>query len=91
MVTPPERSGGDLLMQSAGLLIICHMREETTEEQTNFSHDGTALDRLIGRIHLVGMIVSTLPSTVKYPRAHPLLCYWMRTDPDGSLNFGGTP
>jgi hypothetical protein len=29
-VTPPKRSGCDLLMQSAGLLIICHMRWETT-------------------------------------------------------------
>ena len=55
----PERSGSDLLMQSAGLLIICHMREETTDEPTNFAQDGIVLDRFIGRIHLVRLIVST--------------------------------
>ena len=32
----PERSGSDLLMQSAGLLIICHMREETTGTADEF-------------------------------------------------------
>ena len=50
MVTPPERSGSDLLMQSAGLLIICHMREETTRMPTNFTPDGIVEDRFIGRI-----------------------------------------
>ena len=35
----PERSGSDLLMQSAGLLIICHMREETTKRPTKFPLD----------------------------------------------------
>ena len=35
----PERSGSDLLMQSAGLLIICHMREETTNLPTKIAHD----------------------------------------------------
>jgi hypothetical protein len=72
MVTPPERSGSDLLMQSAGLLIICHMREETTEEPTNLTHDGIVLDRFIGRIHLVGFIVKPRRGSVKYAQAQPL-------------------
>ena len=41
MLSPSERSGCDLLMQSAGLLIICHMREETTNAPTKFRRHPT--------------------------------------------------
>jgi hypothetical protein len=61
----PERSGSDLLMQSAGLLIICHMREETSEQPTNFPPDGIVEDRFIGRIHLTHSIVGIVKTSVK--------------------------
>ena len=61
----PERSGSDLLMQSAGLLIICHMREDTNEQPTNFTHDGIVEDRFIGRIDLTHSIVRTVTIAVK--------------------------
>jgi hypothetical protein len=61
----PERSGSDLLMQSAGLLIICHMREETSEQPTNFPYDGIVEDRFIGRIHLTHSIVRIVKTPVK--------------------------
>jgi hypothetical protein len=61
----PERSGSDLLMQSAGLLILCHMREETSEQPTNFPRDGIVADRFIGRIHLTGLIVRIVKTLVK--------------------------
>ena len=65
MVTPSERSGCDLLMQSAGLLILCHMREETTGKLTNFSPDGFVEERLIGRIPVILLIVRTVGLLVK--------------------------
>jgi hypothetical protein len=65
MVTPPERSGSDLLMQSAGLLIIWHMREETGERPTNFPPDGIVEDGFIGRIHLTPSIVRIVKTLVK--------------------------
>jgi hypothetical protein len=65
MVTPPERSGSDLLMQSAGLLIICHMREETSDPPTNFPPDGIVEDRFIGRTHLTPSIVGIDKAPVK--------------------------
>ena len=61
----PERSGSDLLMQSAGLLILCHMREETTGKPTNFPHDGFVEDRFIGRIHRDPSIVRIVRVPVK--------------------------
>ena len=61
----PERSGSDLLMQSAGLLIICHMREETTGKPANFSADGIVVDRFIGRIAAIDLIVRTVRVPVK--------------------------
>ena len=64
----PKRSGSDLLMQSAGLLIICHMREETSEQPTNFTHNVIVEDCFIGRIGLTPSIVGTVKITVK-PRA----------------------
>jgi hypothetical protein len=54
-----------LLMQSAGLLIICHMREETSEQPTNFTHDAIVEDRFIGRIDLTLLIVRTVDIPVK--------------------------
>ena len=61
----PERSRSDLLMLSAGLLILCHMREETTGKPTNFSHDGIVADCLIGRIGAIFFIVRTITAPVK--------------------------
>jgi hypothetical protein len=61
----PERSGSDLLMQSAGLLILCHMREETTGKLTNFSPDGFVEERLIGKIPVILPIVRTVRVPVK--------------------------
>lgn len=64
-MTPSGRSGCDLPMQSAGLLIICHMREETSEQPTNFTHDVIVEDRFIGRIDLTPLIVRTVNIPVK--------------------------
>jgi hypothetical protein len=61
----PERSGSDLLMQSAGLLILWHMREETTGKLTNFSPDGFVEDCFIGRITAIFSIVRTASQPVK--------------------------
>ncbi len=61
----PERSGCDLLMQSAGLLIICHMREETTKPPTKFARDAFVEGRFIGRIHMIDSIVRTCNDAVK--------------------------
>ena len=46
----PERSGSDLLMQSAGLLILCHTRKETTKPSAKIPLDLSVLDRFIRRI-----------------------------------------
>ena len=54
-----------MLMQSAGLLIICHMREETSEQPTNFIHNAIVEDRFIGRIDLTHSIVGTVKIAVK--------------------------
>jgi hypothetical protein len=48
------------------------MREGTTDEPTNFAHDGTALDRFIGRIHLILSIVRTVSRLVKSALVRPV-------------------
>ena len=73
MVTPPERSGSDLLMQSAGLLIICHMREETTHPPAKFVPGSFALDRFIRRIRLIHTIVDGIDIPVKRAVRSPAL------------------
>jgi hypothetical protein len=65
MFTPPERSGCDLLMQSAGLLIICHMRQETTNVSAKIALYGFVVDRFIRRIIRIHSIVRTGLSGVK--------------------------
>src|SRR3954454_148465 len=65
MVTPSERSRSDLLMQSAGLLIICHMRRETTREPTKSEPGRSAPGRFIGRSHRTPSIVRTGKVPVK--------------------------
>jgi hypothetical protein len=44
------------------------MREETSEQPTNFTHDVIVEDRFIGRIDLTPLIVGTVKIVVK-PRA----------------------
>jgi hypothetical protein len=65
MITPSERSGCDLLMQSAGLLIICHMQEETTNVPTKIIQIVPVLSRFIRRIHMIHSIVRTGSPDVK--------------------------
>jgi hypothetical protein len=87
----PERSGSDLLMQSAGLLIICHMREETTDQPTNFLPDGFVEDRFIGRIHMTHSIVRTAKAPVKSAPSRGRRVqrmaqrYWSETSPTVAL------
>jgi hypothetical protein len=42
------------------------MREETSEQPTNFTHDAIVEDRFIGRIDLTPLIVRTVDIPVKY-------------------------
>jgi hypothetical protein len=41
------------------------MREETSEQPTNFTHDAIVEDRFIGRIELTPLIVRTVEIPVK--------------------------
>jgi hypothetical protein len=41
------------------------MREETSEQPTNFTHDAIVEDRFIGRIDLTPLIVRTVDIPVK--------------------------
>jgi DNA polymerase-1 len=52
-------------MQSAGLLIICHTREETTKPPAKFTLNAFVECRFIGRIHMTDSIVRTTSSPVK--------------------------
>jgi hypothetical protein len=61
----PERSGSDLLMQSAGLLILCHMREETTGTLKIFSPGGIVEDCVIAIMQEIHPIVGTVRVPVK--------------------------
>ncbi len=72
MVTPSERSGCDLLMQSAGLLILCHMREETTNRPAKIAHTGFVVDHLIRKIHVIHSIVRAVLFAVKSRRHRDL-------------------
>ena len=64
-MVPPERSGSDLLIQSAGLLILWHTREETTEPSTEIPVDAFVAGRVIRRIRLIQLIVRTVKMRVK--------------------------
>src|SRR5262249_25578669 len=68
MFTPSERSGSDLLMQSAGLLIICHTRWETTHRPTKFGPAQGARGRFTGRSHRIPSIVKSGVVAVKPAR-----------------------
>jgi hypothetical protein len=61
----PERSGGDLLMQSAGLLILCHTPEETTKPSMKIPVDLFVERRLIRITELLDTIVRTVKMPVK--------------------------
>jgi hypothetical protein len=65
LISPPEQSGSDLLVQSAGLLVICQMREETTRLPAKIAPDGFFGGRFIGKTRMTGSIVKTVDAPVK--------------------------
>ena len=54
-----------MLMQSAGLLILCHTREETTKRSTKIPLGIFIEARFIRRIQLIESIVRTVKMPVK--------------------------
>src|SRR5262249_7324005 len=59
MVTPSERSGCDLLLQSAGLLIICHMRGERRQRPAKIAPARDTGGGPTGRNHRIASIVKS--------------------------------